>query len=187
MSEETFHFDLSKSATRKDIFSALVIPLDEPQRGRVGRTVGDMSIRNEEHLHNLDEVEHAINRTVATDYAKEHAKAIYKILAEAEAKAHNCAVEETHFHEVGKGMTVREILGICTAVEVIAPEKITASAVQVGSGKVECAHGVLDIPAPATAAILEKYNIPLAEPRGEGELCTPTSAAIIAHYVEEFV
>ena len=111
---------------------------------------------------------------------------MYRILAQAEAQVHGCAIEETHFHEVGLGMTVREILGMCAAIEQIGPGKVIASRVQVGSGKIECAHGVLDIPAPATAAILERYRIPLAEPRLEGELCTPTSAAFIARYVEEY-
>ncbi len=181
------HFDLSESATRKQLFSTLVTLVeDEVRRGLVGRIVGDLSIRMEEHLHNLAEVEAAIDRTIATDYAKAHAKAIYHILAEAEAQAHGCSVEETHFHEVGKGMTVREILGMCTAVELLEPDKITATPVQVGSGTVECAHGVLDIPAPATKAILDKYQIPIQEKKLEGELCTPTSAAFIAHYVHFF-
>lgn len=187
MADGTLHFDLGTQATRKHLFGTMVTLLDEQQRGRVGRTVGDLSIRNEEHLHNIGEVEHAIDRTVASEYAKEHAKAVYRILAEAEAQVHGCPVEETHFHEVGKGMTVREVLGICTAVECLAPAKVTATPVQVGSGTVECEHGVLDIPAPATAAIIEKYDIPVAAEHLDGERCTPTSAAVIAHYVEEFV
>ena len=182
------HFDFSQAGTRKQILGSLVgmMPSDQ-YRKLVGVVVGDNSIRMEEHLHDIAAVEAAIDRTVATDYAKSHAKAIYHILAEAEAQVHGCAVEETHFHEVGKGMTVREILGVCRAVELLEPEKITATAVQVGSGQVECAHGVLDIPAPATKAILDKYQIPIAEEKLDGELCTPTSAAVIAHYVDMFV
>lgn len=182
------HFDFTQAATRKAIFGTL-IPLlpDDVTRAKVGIVVGDNSIRSEEHLHDIADVERAIDLTVASDYAKAHTKAIYNILAQAEAQVHGCPVEETHFHEVGKGLTVREILGICTAVELLKPDKITASAVQTGSGTVECSHGVLDIPAPATKAILDKYEIPTVEEKLDGELCTPTSAAIIAHYVDMFV
>lgn len=182
------HFDFSKVATRKTIFGTL-IPLlaDDVTRAKVGIVVGDNSIRAEQQLHDIADVERAIDLTVAGDYAKAHAKAIYRILAQAEAKVHGCPVEETHFHEVGKGLTVREILGICTAIEFLAPGKITASAVQTGSGTVECSHGTLDIPAPATKAILDEYEIPVVEEKLDGELCTPTSAAIIAHYVDAFV
>lgn len=181
------HFDFSKSATRKQIFGTLVSIIDdETRRAMVGRIVGDVSIRMEEHFHNVGEVYAGIDRSIASEYAKNHAKAIYHVLAEAEAQVHGCEIEETHFHEVGKGMTVREILGLCTAIEIIEPEKITATPVQVGSGTVECSHGVLDIPAPATKAILDKYEIPVQEEKLEGELCTPTSAAFIAHYVDIF-
>ena len=182
----TLHLDLSESATRRSIFGQLVESTDEGARGSIGSVVADVSIRAEQHLHNLPEVEAAIDRTVATSSVKEKAKGVYRILAEAEAAVHGCDIEETHFHEVGHGMTVREILGICTAFEIIGAEQVTATPVQTGSGTVECAHGVLDIPAPATAAILQKYEIPVQSARLEGELCTPTSAAIIAYFVDKF-
>ncbi len=182
------HFDFTKNATRKTILGTMTPMLaDDITRAKVGRVVGDNSVRAEQHMRNIDEVNHAIDLSVASDYAKAHAKAIYNILAQAEAKVHGCPVEQTHFHEVGKGLTIREILGVCTAVEFLNPDKITATAVQVGSGTVVCSHGELDIPAPATAAIIEAHEIPVVEEKLEGELCTPTSAAIIAHYVDMFV
>ena len=112
-------------------------------------------------------------------------RGVYAILAEAEASVHGCSVEETHFHEVGNASGIRNALAICTAFYVLAPTRITATPVQTGQGTVQCAHGLMDIPAPATAAILE--GIPRATPALEGELCTPTSAAIIKQYVQEFV
>ena len=183
----TLHLELSEDATRKHIFGTLVSTMEEVERVAVGRVVGDIGIRTGEHFHNIAEVERAIEHSIAPEAVCEQAKKVYRILAEAEAQVHGCAVEETHFHEVGEGQTVKEILGICTAIHILAPEKITATAVQTGSGKVECAHGILDIPAPATAAILQKYEIPLTEEKLDGELCTPTSAALIAHLVDEFV
>lgn len=182
----TLYLDLSQDATRKSIFGQLVAATDEEKRGSIGVVVGDESIPAKAHLHDLKDVERAIDTTVARSRTKENAKQVYRILAEAEAQVHGTGIEETHFHEVGQGMTVREILGMCEAIEQIAPDEVIASKVQVGSGKVECAHGIMDIPAPATAAILERYRIPVYEPRLDGELCTPTSAAFIARFVEVF-
>ena len=188
MSRETIlHFDLLRSAERKQIFGTVVAALPDACKGKVASVVDDASIRASEQLSHLMQVERAIDTTVAPDEAKERAKDVYRILAQAEAQVHGCSVEDTHFHEVGLGRTVREVLGICTAVELLGPERITATSVQVGSGTVECSHGLLDIPAPATAAILEYYTIPIAEERLEGELCTPTSAALIANLVKEFI
>ncbi len=185
--QNTFTFDFTKSATRKQMFSTLIAAItDEVDRAMVGRVVGDPSIPSLRRLKNLAEVKSAINMTVAAPEVKEMAKRVYEILAEAEAEVHGCTVEETHFHEVGLGRTVREILGICTAFQYVPAEVYVASAVQVGSGQVECEHGTLDIPAPATAAILRKFNIPVCEERLEGELCTPTSAALIAYFIDEF-
>ena len=114
-------FELEEEATRKRIFATLISSLPHDiERAKVGVVVGDNSIRMEQQLSNVAEIEAALGLTVAGDYAKEHTLAIYRILAEAEAKAHGCPLEEAHFHEVGKGMTVREILGICTAFELLA-------------------------------------------------------------------
>ncbi len=186
MPGSVLHFDFSKSATRREFFGPVVALTPDAERPLIAAQMNDVSIPREAQLHNLAEVCDAINKTIASDWAKQEAKTVYAILAEAEAKVHGVPVEETHFHEVGKGSTCLEILSICTALEIAKPEKITATPVQVGSGTVECSHGILDIPAPATAAILEKYEIPIQKTRLEGELCTPTSAALIAHFVEAF-
>lgn len=186
MARGTLHFDFTESATRQTFFGQVVAALTEDDKHYVAQVVDDTTIPKSAHLHDIDEVIDAIDKTVATDVAKTEAKKVYMILAEAEAQVHGCEVSETHFHEVGEGMTCRAIIGICTGIERLRPERITATAVQTGSGKVECAHGILDIPAPATAAILEKYHIPTVPEKLDGELCTPTSAALIAHFVGEF-
>ena len=137
------------------------------------------------HHHDLGEVNATIDALDASERAKDDMRAVYRILAEAEATAHGCAVEETHFHEVGNGEALRNVLAICLAVEALAPDRIAATPVQVGSGTVTCAHGELPIPAPATAAILDS-GIPVCAERLDGERCTPTSAALIKHFVDEF-
>lgn len=186
MSIANLHFDFTKSATRQTFFGQVVAELVEEDKPYVAQVMDDVTIPNSAHLRNIDEVITAIDKTIATEVAKTEAKQVYMILAEAEAQVHGCEVSETHFHEVGEGMTCRAILAICTAIARLRPQRITATAVQTGSGTVECAHGILDIPAPATAAILEKYQIPTVPEKLEGELCTPTSAALIAHFVKEF-
>ncbi len=180
------HLELSESATRKSIFGQLVSATPEARRRNIGVVVGSGSIPEKAQLHDLAAVEEAIDASVASDWAKERAKQVYRILAEAESAVHGVPIEQTHFHEVGLGMTVREILGMCVSIEQIAPDKITATQVQTGSGTIECEHGVLEIPAPATASILKRYAIPLCDEKLEGELCTPTSAAFIACFVEEY-
>ena len=137
------------------------------------------------HHRDLGEVNATIDALDASERAKDDMRAVYRILAEAEATAHGCAVEETHFHEVGNGEALRNVLAICLAVEALDPDEITATRVQTGSGTVRCAHGELPIPAPATAAIIAR-GIPTCERKLEGERCTPTSAAVILHFVQRY-
>lgn len=115
---------------------------------------------------------------------KIHAQAVYDAIAAAEAKAHGCPVDEVHFHEVGALDAVADVVGVCYAMYLLAPDKIVASPVHVGSGFVRCAHGVVPVPAPATAFLLE--GVPSYGGEVKGELCTPTGAALVAHFAREF-
>lgn len=115
---------------------------------------------------------------------KAHAKAVYDAIAEAEARAHNCPVGDVHFHEVGALDAVADVTGVCLAVYLLSPDRIMASPVHVGSGTVRCAHGVLPVPAPATLALLT--GIPIYGGNVKGELCTPTGAALLAHFCGSF-
>ena len=137
------------------------------------------------HHHGIVEVRQTIDNLRTGQRVKDDLHAIYEILAEAEAQVHGCEVDEMHFHEVGNGEAIFNTLLICLAISYLHPDFISASSVQTGSGQIECAHGLMDIPAPATAAILAT-GIPTCEEKLEGELCTPTSAAIIKHFVKEF-
>ncbi len=118
---------------------------------------------------------------------RERAESIFRCLAQAEGQVHGRAPEEIHFHEISGVDTFVDVTGVCWALDRLAPGRVTSSPVAAGSGTVECAHGVLPVPAPATLAILTARGIPLAPaPDGIGELLTPTGAAILAEMVDEF-
>ena len=115
---------------------------------------------------------------------KDAAKSIYARIADAEAKAHGMPVEKIHFHEVGALDAVADVTGACLAVHMLRPDHITASPVHLGSGQVRCAHGIVPVPAPATAHLLEGVLCYTGDIRGE--LCTPTGAALLTHFAESF-
>jgi len=185
MTETTLHFDFTQKATRQQILDTVLESLDENKRAAVIDEMAAIAVVKDHH-HNLSEIAETIKTLPLSEKAKQHLFEVYDILAHAEAAVHECALEETHFHEVGRGSAVQNTAGICHAIDCLAPERITATPVQTGSGKVECAHGLLDIPAPATQAILDT-GVPVCAERLEGERCTPTSAALIKHYVEEYL
>ncbi len=115
---------------------------------------------------------------------KAHAKAVYDAIAQAEAKAHGCTVGDVHFHEVGALDAVADVTGVCYALSLLKPEQILVSPVHVGSGTVRCAHGVMPVPAPATANLLA--GAPIYGGSVQGELCTPTGAALLVHFAQKF-
>ncbi|MBS5117903.1 MAG: nickel pincer cofactor biosynthesis protein LarC [Clostridium sp.] len=115
---------------------------------------------------------------------KEDMKAVYALIAEAESHAHGTPVDQIHFHEVGTMDAVADIAGVCLLFHELGADQIIASPVHVGSGHVHCAHGILPVPAPATAHILQ--GIPVYSTQVQGELCTPTGAALLKHFVKEF-
>lgn len=143
---------------------------------------------HEEHHHHhhtsMAEIESIVGNLNLSDSVKSSVIQIYKLIAEAESNAHGRPVSEIHFHEVGTMDAVADIASACLLFEMLAPQKIFASAVNVGSGHVHCAHGILPVPAPATAFILK--DIPIYSGHISGELCTPTGAAILRHFVNQF-
>ncbi|MBQ3302267.1 MAG: DUF111 family protein [Eggerthellaceae bacterium] len=181
------HFDFTDAATRKSIVSQLGALLDENTWAQVSKAADDACF-DKDHYHDIGEVHAAIDALAVGEEVKADMHGVYDVLAQAESQVHGCPVEHTHFHEVGNASGLRNTLLVCLAFDALRPfdGPVTATPVQTGSGKVECAHGLMDIPSPATAAILST-GIPVCEQKLEGELCTPTSAAIIKHFIEEFV
>jgi len=132
---------------------------------------------------NGEKTEGLIESLNISETVKKNALAVYKLLAEAESKVHGVPVDQIHFHELGEMDAVADIVGVCMLMEELAPELVLASPVNVGNGQVKCLHGILPVPAPATAVLLQ--NIPIYSTIN-GELCTPTGAALLKYFVKEF-
>ena len=147
-----------------------------------GREEGDAAAQG--HGVSLAEIYAHIDALPVSGRVREDAKAVYALLAEAEAAAHAVAAEAVHFHEVGMLDAIADIVGVCMLVERMNPVRMIASPVHVGFGTVACAHGELPVPAPATAHLLT--GIPIYGGEVQGELCTPTGAALLRHFVSEF-
>ncbi len=135
------------------------------------------------HAH-LSDIRAIIDGLPVSEKVKADAAAVYGLIAKAESEVHGAPVEHIHFHEVGTLDAVADVVGVCALLAEIAPEKIVVSPVHVGSGQVRCAHGVLPVPAPATAKILA--GVPIYGGAIRGELCTPTGAALLKHFATAF-
>ncbi len=137
------------------------------------------------HVHrSMAEIEQIIGSLALSERVKQDALEVYRLIAEAESAAHGKPVTEIHFHEVGTMDAIADVTAVCQLVEQLDVERILASPVHVGCGKVRCAHGVLPVPAPATAFILK--GVPMYGGRIEGELCTPTGAALLKKFVSSY-
>jgi uncharacterized protein (TIGR00299 family) protein len=127
-----------------------------------------------------------LQRSALPDWVKAKAVAVFRRVAVAEGKVHGVSPEEVHFHEVGAVDSIVDIAGACVALELLGRPRVLASAVVEGRGFVECAHGVLPVPAPATLEILGARAIPLTQCDEPHELVTPTGAALLAEFAESF-
>ena len=140
---------------------------------------------HEHHHHTgLHEIEHLLSHLDLPQTVRDDALAVYRRIAEAESKVHGRPVDQIHFHEVGTLDALADVVGVCLLMHLLAPEKVYASSVHVGSGQVRCAHGILPVPAPATALLLS--GVPIYGGAIQGELCTPTGAALLTHFVTKF-
>ena len=136
------------------------------------------------HHTGMGEIRHLLSHMDLPEEVRSDAEAVYGLIAEAESHAHGRPVEEIHFHEVGAMDAVADVVGVCLLMHRLGVGQVLCSPVHVGSGQVRCAHGILPVPAPATAHILR--GVPIYGGAIRGELCTPTGAALLRHFVTKF-
>ena len=125
-----------------------------------------------------------ISKLDMSDTVKKDAEEIYREIAAAESKVHQTDMEQIHFHEVGSVDALIDVVGSCLALELLGVDEVQASPVCLGNGTVRCAHGILPVPAPATAEIIK--GMPVYCSSFDGELLTPTGAAILKYFVETY-
>jgi uncharacterized protein (TIGR00299 family) protein len=133
----------------------------------------------------LPEVEEILQRGSLTPRQRDLALRIFRRLAEAEAAVHGLPLERVHFHEVGALDSIADIAGAAIGLDLLGVDKFTSRSVPTGSGTVQCAHGLMPIPAPGTAELLK--GVPLASSPVRSELTTPTGAAILTTVVSEWI
>ncbi|MEP6946571.1 MAG: nickel pincer cofactor biosynthesis protein LarC [Acidobacteriota bacterium] len=202
----TLYFDCFAGASGNMILGALIAAGVEPERleaelrkldiadfelviSRVDRS-GISSVHVDvrvphEHVHrHLSDIEAIIDRSVISESVRRRAKAIFKRLASAEAKIHGIDVNKVHFHEVGAMDAIVDVVGACIGFEMLGIERFACSRIHVGSGFAQMAHGKFPVPPPAVAELLS--GIPIYSTEIEGELITPTGAAIIATLCDSY-
>ena len=158
------------------------------EEGR-GKSEGGHRHDREMHGHHehksLAHILHHVGHLALPEKVKGDVAAVYQLLADAESRAHGRPVGEVHFHEVGALDAVADIAAVCWLLAELAPDEVVVSPIHVGSGTVRCAHGILPVPAPATAFLLE--GVPsYSDGAVQGELCTPTGAALLKHFATRF-
>jgi uncharacterized protein (TIGR00299 family) protein len=200
------HFDCFNGASGDMILAALIdagAPMPEIARGleslhlplnfaveRVTRCgiAGVQAIITSpaEQIHrHVSDIEAIVNRGGLSEKQRELAKRMFRRLAEAEAAVHNIPIEKVHFHEVGAVDSIADVVGAAIGIDLLQVERITARSIPVGSGMIDCEHGRMPVPAPATARLLA--GVPIAASEIQTELTTPTGAAILTTIVDEWV
>ena len=150
-----------------------------------GHSHGHSHSHSHSHTHgSMAEIRSIVSAMPIPTMVKLDIMSVYNEIAEAESAVHGVPVDQIHFHEVGSMDAVADIAAVCLLMHELDVDRVVASPVHVGSGQVRCAHGILPVPAPATAHILKQ--VPIYGGSIRGELCTPTGAALLKHFVEKF-
>jgi uncharacterized protein (TIGR00299 family) protein len=166
---EGFHLEITKDLRRGISGTKAEVIVENPD--------------NEKHRH-LRHVVEIVNNSTLSDKVKADSLEIFKRIAYAEARVHQIEVERVHFHEVGALDSIADIVGAAICLDYLKVDRILSSPIQLGGGTVKCDHGIMPVPAPATALIVE--NIPVRLGLVQHEATTPTGAAILAAMVDEF-
>lgn len=161
-----------------------VLAVEKVDRSGISSTHVRVDIPDEKNHRHLPEIEKIIDESGVSDVVKERSLAIFRRLAEAEASVHGIELEKVHFHEVGALDAIVDIVGSCICFEMLGIEQFAASKIHVGSGFVDMAHGKFPVPPPAVAELLK--GVPFYSTEIEGELITPTGAAIISTLCDSY-
>lgn len=148
------------------------------ERGGLSALRARVSCPHDHEHRGLDDVLAIIRGAPLTESVRENASGAFRLLAEAEGKAHGIPPEEVHFHEVGALDSIADIVGVSRAVELLGAKLVSCGEVALGKGEIKCSHGVLPVPAPATVEILT--GRPVRQLDLPFELCTPTGAALLS-------
>ncbi len=148
------------------------------KRGGLAGSKFSVNISSPQPRRNLPQIERIIKKSKLPKAVKERAIGVFNRIARAEAGAHGIGMDEVHFHEIGAVDSILDVAGVCLAIHMLGPDKILFSALNLGSGEVKTAHGVLPVPAPATAELIK--GIPAYQSDAGAELTTPTGAALAA-------
>jgi len=166
---EGFHLEIQKDIRRGISGTKATVVIENPE--------------NEKHRH-LRHVEELVNQSTLSSEVKAMSLKIFDLIAVAEGKVHDISKERVHFHEVGALDSIADIVGAAICLDYLKVDKVMSSPIQLGGGMVKCAHGIMPVPAPATALIVQ--NVPVKTGLVEHEATTPTGAAILVATVDEF-
>ncbi len=167
------------------IINQPLTPNPSPSRGEGNQAHHRYHHEHDSHYHhhhhrNLSDVISIIDKAETTENAKNLAKKIFTIVAEAESKVHGLPLDEVHFHEVGAIDSIADIVSFAVLFDDLGVNKVYFKSLTEGTGTVECQHGIMNVPVPAVCEIASKYKLPLKITDNEGEMITPTGAAIAA-------
>jgi uncharacterized protein (TIGR00299 family) protein len=158
--------------------------LEKTRRKGIAASKFSVDFAEQKQHRHLPQIENIILAGEVTETARHNALAVFQRLGEAEAKSHNVPLEKVHFHEVGAVDSICDIVGACVALDSLEIKDVRSSRINVGSGTVQTEHGVLPVPAPATAELLK--NCPIYSSGPETELTTPTGAALVTTLASSF-
>lgn len=160
------------------------VSFERVKRAGIGATKYHVDVHDQQSHRHLSHIVKIIHRANLSQRAQQDAIAVFQRLGEAEAAVHRVSIDHVHFHEVGAADSIADIVGACVALDLLGVSNIVCSPINVGSGTVKTEHGVLPVPAPATASLL--VNAPVYARGPAVELTTPTGAAVVSQLAESF-
>ncbi|WP_054644839.1 nickel pincer cofactor biosynthesis protein LarC [Thermoanaerobacter thermocopriae] len=180
------HVDVEefKKKVKKIALDNFDIEIGKTQKNSISAKTFKVLYEGEHHHRHMKDVREIIEKSDLEEKVKKMSVDMFEKLAEAEAKVHEKSPEEVHFHEVGAVDSIVDIIGTAILIDMIKPDKIVSSPLPVSSGFVDTQHGLMPVPAPATAELLK--GIPVYQSDVKGEIVTPTGAAIVKTLANEF-